>query len=121
MDAVRWQRIQTIFHQAADMPPARRAAFIDAEAAGDADLANDVKRLLDADAEGGAIIDEPLARVAKDIVVDLAPPGVMFGPYRPQRANSSIPYAAWKSTSPHRSMSNGTKGRTTISVATVAG
>ena len=85
MDAVRWQRIQTIFHQAADLPPASRGAFVDAESAGDAELAHDVKRLLDADAEGGAIIDEPLARVAKDIVVDLAPPGVMFGPYRPQR------------------------------------
>ena len=46
-----WQRIQTIFHHAADLPPASRGAFIDAEAAGDADLANDVKRLLDADAE----------------------------------------------------------------------
>jgi eukaryotic-like serine/threonine-protein kinase len=85
MDAIRWQRIQTIFHGATELPPADRDAFVGAEAGDDADLADRVRRLLDADAAGASIVDEPLGNVAGRVMAELAPPGVTFGPYRVER------------------------------------
>jgi serine/threonine protein kinase/tetratricopeptide (TPR) repeat protein len=85
MDAIRWQRIQTIFHGATELPPAERDAFVGAEAGDDADLADRVRRLLDADAAGASIVDEPLGNVAGRVMAELAPPGVTFGPYRVER------------------------------------
>jgi len=86
MDAIRWERVQTLFHHAAALPDAERAAFLDAEAAGDADLADRVRRLLAADGDGGTLIDRPLGAVAGRVLAeplaDLSAPDVRFGPYR---------------------------------------
>src|SRR4051812_12892944 len=85
MDSVRWQRIQEVFHQATELPEAEREAFLTTATIGDDDLANRVRRLLEADAETQSIIDEPLADVAGRVITAVAPPGVSFGPYRIER------------------------------------
>src|ERR1700752_4501008 len=85
MDAVRWQRIQDIFHRATELPDAERGAFVGTETSGDSDLADRVRRLLAADATAGSIVDEPLAAVAGRVIADVAPPGIAFGPYRVER------------------------------------
>jgi serine/threonine-protein kinase len=85
MDAVRWERIQTMFHRAADLPPEERDAFIAVESDGDAELAARLRRMLDADRIGGTIVDQPLGVVAERLMSDGIPTGVSFGPYRIER------------------------------------
>jgi WD40 repeat protein/predicted Ser/Thr protein kinase len=61
-------RVETLFHQAADLPPAERRALLDAACRDDPGLRADVERLLAEDArlraeEGaGAFLDSPLVR-----------------------------------------------------------
>ena len=85
MDAVRWERIQTMFHRATELPADEREAFIGVESGGDAELAGRVRRMLEADRIGGTIIDQPLAAVAGRLMTDLIPTTVAFGPYRVER------------------------------------
>jgi serine/threonine protein kinase/tetratricopeptide (TPR) repeat protein len=85
MDAVRWERIQTMFHRATELPADERDAFIGAESRGDAELAARVRRMLEADRIGGTIVDEPLANVVGHVMTDLIPAAMTFGPYRVER------------------------------------
>jgi WD40 repeat protein len=52
---------ETLFHQARGMPPAERAAFLDAACAGDAALRHRVEDLLKADDQPGSFLDRPPA------------------------------------------------------------
>jgi serine/threonine-protein kinase len=69
MDAVRWDRIQAIFHEAVERPPADRQAFLDAACAGDEALLTEVRELLDSDVDGLSVLDLGVAHVA-DRVLD---------------------------------------------------
>ena len=53
----RWQHIDAIFDQAIDVPVKRRATFLDAACAGDAELRREVEDLLDAHAAAGSFLD----------------------------------------------------------------
>ncbi len=85
MDAARWHRIQAIFHGATELPPGERDAFVGAESAGDVELADRVRRMLEADRVGGSIVDEPLSTVASRLLSELIPSDAAFGPYRVER------------------------------------
>ena len=50
MNGERWQRVEELFHQAADLPPSERSPFLDHACAGDADLKDEVDSLLGHDA-----------------------------------------------------------------------
>jgi serine/threonine-protein kinase len=84
MDPVRWERIQALFHGAADLPPGEQRAFLEAEAAGDAELIAEVLTLLAEDARDDSLLDRDRAVVASEVlgVVDPAVPTARFGPYR---------------------------------------
>jgi hypothetical protein len=57
LSASRWRRIEPLLDAALELPPEARDAFIDTECAADADLARELRALLDA-------CDRPSARVA---------------------------------------------------------
>ena len=46
MDGARWERIQSLFHQAADLPAAAQRDFLDTACSGDRALAQEVLALL---------------------------------------------------------------------------
>ncbi|MET0226312.1 MAG: serine/threonine-protein kinase, partial [Dokdonella sp.] len=52
MDRTRWQRISAIFERAVELAPAERAALLEQECAGDAELRREVDAMLAADALG---------------------------------------------------------------------
>ena len=54
MSDSRWQRIEEIFHQAVDLPPGARSAFLDKICAGDASLRKEVESLLAHETEDGS-------------------------------------------------------------------
>ncbi len=85
MDSIRWDRIQTIFHGAADLPKSQQFAFLARACDGDESLMAEVQALLDEDAKGSSLLDRDMADVAHDVLH--APdsgafPFKEFGPYR---------------------------------------
>ncbi len=84
LDPARWERVQAVFHAAADLPAAEQAAFLTAECAGDPELRRHVEALLAEDAGRGSVLDAGLAGAAGAVLGDSrsALPAGDFGPYR---------------------------------------
>ena len=85
MNASRWERVQTLFHLAADLPESERATYVGAECADDPTLAVEVMALLEEDARGDSLLDRDVSHAAK-AMLDATPAPVLplerFGPYR---------------------------------------
>ncbi len=58
-----WERLEELFHRAAELPPDRIEAFLDAECDGDAELRGQVASLLAAATEAGGFFDSLSERV----------------------------------------------------------
>jgi serine/threonine-protein kinase len=84
MNAERWDRIQSLFHEAAALPESERRAFLKSSTSGDPGLVAEVLALLDEDSRGGSLIDRDIATVASDVIDGDAYslPTHQFGPYR---------------------------------------
>ena len=57
MNSARWERIQSLFHDAADLPESERAAFLEAACGGDGALLADVLAMLAEDAQSESFLD----------------------------------------------------------------
>jgi serine/threonine protein kinase/tetratricopeptide (TPR) repeat protein len=89
MDSTRWQRVQSLFHEAADMPASEQRVFLETQCGGDAGLVSEVLILLEEDARGGSLLDGDVADVASQIFNDSSSgslPFKEFGPYRIKQA-----------------------------------
>ena len=66
LGAERWERVQSIFAQAADLPESRKRRFIEEHCGGDVLLAESVLALLAEDANGHSLLDGNLNEVAEE-------------------------------------------------------
>src|SRR3989442_4840873 len=84
MDSTRWERIQALFHAAADQPAPQRLSFLKSASGGDEQLIADVLALLEEDARGSSLLDHGVAQVAGQMLGQAAAPPLPreFGPYR---------------------------------------
>lgn len=82
MDSNRWERLQALFHAAADLPPASQRGFLEAATQDDPTLLPDALALLAADAGGATLLDRNLAEVAHAVVGPAPMPDTAVGPYR---------------------------------------
>jgi eukaryotic-like serine/threonine-protein kinase len=85
MDSTRWEKVQSLFHQAAELAPAAQAKFLEEMCAGDEMLLSEVAAMLGHDAGGTSLLDRDVADVAGRIMSEGVPSGFvdqMFGPYR---------------------------------------
>jgi serine/threonine-protein kinase len=86
MDSARWNRIQAVFHEAADLPRSEHRAYLRDACQGDESLIAEVEALLNEDATGESLLDRDVAHVAHEILGDEAgrqqPPFQNFGPYK---------------------------------------
>ncbi|HEX3866978.1 MAG TPA: serine/threonine-protein kinase [Gemmatimonadaceae bacterium] len=85
MDAARWEKLQAIFHGAADLTAAEQQRYIKSASVGDESLAAEVKALLAADARGNTLLDHGIAAAANDVLGNASahmPPTRQFGRYR---------------------------------------
>src|SRR5947209_1007356 len=85
MDSTRWHRIQTIFHDAADLPLAERKGFVEASCGNDEELAVEVWAMLNQDASGHSVLDRNIADIAHETLANSAPASLILkqvGPYR---------------------------------------
>ena len=82
MDPARWERLQALFHAAADLPASEQRAFLDARC-DDASLVADALALLAEDARGESMLDRGLAVAADELLGNaFTPSTARFGPYR---------------------------------------
>ncbi|HEY1422339.1 MAG TPA: serine/threonine-protein kinase, partial [Candidatus Acidoferrum sp.] len=85
MDSARWQNIQTLFHEVADLPAAEQRARLQLKCGDDADLISEVLALLHEDAVGASLLDRDMAHVAQEILHDddrTSLPFKQIGPYQ---------------------------------------
>ena len=85
MTTTRWERVQTLFHNAADLPETERRAYVIRECGEDAELAGEVLAMLEEDARGSSLLDRGVARVAQNMLeapVRRVASTESFGPYR---------------------------------------
>ncbi len=84
MDGVRWQRIQDLFHQAADLPASEQQAFLKTSCGDDSALLDQVRAMLDEDSRGSSLLDRGLAEAAFHMTgaVQLPSAAREIGPYR---------------------------------------
>ncbi len=84
MDAARWDRLQSLFHAAVELPPDEQRAFLTAGCTDDPSLVDDALSLLAADAKGGSLLDRGVAVVAQQVFrsASYTPDSDRFGPYR---------------------------------------
>ncbi|MEP6495431.1 MAG: serine/threonine-protein kinase [bacterium] len=87
MDASRWERLQTLFHAAADLPSDEQRSYLASACDDDPSLADEALALLAADARGNPVLDRGIATLAHEVVgwASYAPPASHFGPYRVTR------------------------------------
>jgi serine/threonine-protein kinase len=85
MDSARWHQIQSIFHDAADVPLDKQRTFVEAACGDDEKLIVEVLAMLDQDASGHSLLDRNLADIAHDTFAKSAPAALILkevGPYR---------------------------------------
>src|SRR6476620_6003843 len=85
MNSARWERVQVIFHVAADLPEQERERYVTAECGDDPTLAAEVLELLEEDSRGGSLLDRDMSHVARAILhapIQPVVPIESFGPYR---------------------------------------
>ena len=85
MDSTRWDRIQSVFHGAADLPKLEQRAFLESVCADDISLIADVQSLLDEDAKDSSLLNRNMADIASEVLDEPASsrfPFREFGPYR---------------------------------------
>ena len=88
MDSARWQNIQTLFHEVADLPIAEQHAHLRAKCGADATLINEVLALLHEDSAGASLLDRDMAHVAQEILHEddgASLPFKQLGPYELMR------------------------------------
>src|SRR5262249_22966863 len=84
IDSARWNRIQAVFHAAADLPETEQAAYVATQCADDAELARAVLAMLRQD-RGTSLLDHDVAHAAALVLgkeQSIPLPSGQFGPYR---------------------------------------
>jgi eukaryotic-like serine/threonine-protein kinase len=79
MSDARWQRLMELLHQAMHLAPAKRAAFLDVECAGEPNLRAELESLLDENARTrSGFLESSLPTVAPDGAAGALSPGQIF-------------------------------------------
>jgi serine/threonine protein kinase/tetratricopeptide (TPR) repeat protein len=85
MDSTRWEKIQTLFHEAAAQPATEQRAFLQSACGDDQSLLAEVLALLDEDSRGASLLDRGVAHATYQMVGDAVHASIRtkkFGPYR---------------------------------------
>ncbi|MEO8199673.1 MAG: serine/threonine-protein kinase [Gemmatimonadota bacterium] len=84
MDSDRWERVQALFHAAADLRAPEQVAYLRRECGDDQDLVREVSALLAGDSTE-TLLDRNLGQLAHDVLAPGIPVALrhqLFGPYR---------------------------------------
>ena len=84
MKPERWKQVDELLEAALECPATERASFLDRACSGDEELRRELESLLMSDAQTGAFIESPPAKVAADLFTDNQP--------KPQRGDRIAHY-----------------------------
>ena len=90
MDSTRWERIQILFHEVADLPELEQGAFLKTACGDDEGLVAEVLALVEEDARGTSLLDHDLAHVAHHVLDKDVPPSLPFKEFGPYRIKEAI-------------------------------
>lgn len=76
MTPERMQQIEAIFHEACNLAPGERAAFVAQACAGDQDLRREVELLLESDEQAATLIEAPAYQMAAPLLAESQPPSL---------------------------------------------
>ncbi len=82
MTPERWQEVQSVFHRALELPPDRRADYLDQICANDPEFRSQVDALLLADEEPADVFDSSFEEMASALAPSLSEADRRVGPYR---------------------------------------
>jgi len=82
MDAARWERLQALFHEAVDRPPAERAAFLLGVCGDDPALVDEVLAAIAEDEQGDSLLDQGVEYAAERMIGATPERLREIGPYR---------------------------------------
>jgi serine/threonine-protein kinase len=82
MDSARWERIQTLFHDAVDLPADQRDAFLQTACGGDGELLAEVLAAIEEDQRGASLLDRGIEYASIRVLRDEAATVREIGPYR---------------------------------------
>jgi serine/threonine protein kinase/tetratricopeptide (TPR) repeat protein len=85
MDSQRWERMQSLFHDAAELTRDARETFLSAACADDAELLADVIAMLTHDGDVGSVVESDFTSMVDRVLGRGVPAALvtqMFGPYR---------------------------------------
>jgi len=85
MDSARWERIQTLFHEALELSKSEQHPFLKNACHEDAALLSDVEALLAEDSRSSSLLERDVAHLANDLLDQPLPPPQgpqEFGPYK---------------------------------------
>lgn len=85
MDNSRWERIQAVFHRAADLPQAEQDSYLAGACDDDPDVLQQVRAMLEEDSHSVSVLDHSIADLAHSVLSDSDVgriPQQDFGPYR---------------------------------------
>ena len=88
MDANRWERIQRLFHDVAELPDADRMEALRARCGGDTAMVEEVLAMLAADERASELLDGGVERLAERVMAEPVVPAEAYqevGQYRIQR------------------------------------
>src|SRR2546422_10124682 len=77
MNAARWEQIQALFHEVADLPGPAQRASLEAQCAEDPALMTEVLTLLGEDARGDSLLDRDAAHVAAEVLDEGIPTALL--------------------------------------------
>ena len=77
MPAVRWSRVEELYHSAAALPPGERAAFLEQACNGDPELRQEVESLLAHEHTAENFIESPALEVVADLMADDEQPSMV--------------------------------------------
>src|ERR1700685_1421380 len=84
MDSVRWEQIQSLFHDAVDLPEGEKAAFLEAACPDDAALMAEARAMIEEEVRSQSLLDGDLSGVAAQVLGDapqVSARSKEFGPY----------------------------------------
>ena len=86
MDNNRWERIQSLFPAAADLPSAEQDSFLAKACGPDLQLIEEVRAMLQEDSQSSSVLDRSVAEIAHTVLSSNDDPAKIpaqeFGPYR---------------------------------------
>jgi len=90
MKPERWEQIERLYHDALELPPDGRAAFIDEACGDDQDLRREVESLLDCDERAQGFIATPPDTIAAELMATAQAPSMVGGSLNHYRILSTL-------------------------------